>query len=213
MRIVARRTIPTSRPIMFASDPLSTIKFRRDIPVFLNREHMRRIAEVGVRGGDHLQSLLRSEPEELFAVDLWEDDGVLGHNDAKFSQAQIEQCYGKVLELAAKFPCIRVRKGRSIDVAREFADKSLDFVYIDADHSFAGVANDIGGWWPKTRAGGVLAGHDYVLRKNAHGMEFGVVQAVHEFLGRHNLQPFFHCTWPDESPGNWFIRKPIDWRI
>lgn len=41
-----------------------------------------------------------------------------------------------------------------------FADESLDFVFIDADHSFDGVKNDILNWSPKIRKGGFIIGHD-----------------------------------------------------
>lgn len=40
-------------------------------------------------------------------------------------------------------------------------DKSLDLVFIDADHSEEGIRNDIENWLPKVRSGGILAGHDY----------------------------------------------------
>lgn len=39
-------------------------------------------------------------------------------------------------------------------------DGSLDGVFIDADHTEAGVRCDIKAWRPKLRAGGLLAGHD-----------------------------------------------------
>ena len=45
--------------------------------------------------------------------------------------------------------------------ARQVRDESLDFVYIDASHSFDNVMQDILSWTPKLRYGGVLSGHDY----------------------------------------------------
>lgn len=56
-------------------------------------------------------------------------------------------------------------------------DGSLDFVFIDADHSEAAVADDILCWASKVRAGGWLGGHDY----NKHFP--GVVSAVDRAFG------------------------------
>ena len=56
---------------------------------------------------------------------------------------------------------MEVIKGDSADSAAAFADESVDFVFIDADHSYAGISRDITAWLPKVKRGGVLAGHDY----------------------------------------------------
>eukprot|EP00971_Amphidinium_carterae_P067679 1340279-Amphidinium_carterae.1 len=40
-------------------------------------------------------------------------------------------------------------------------DGSLDMVFLDADHTYKGVKQDIELWWRKVRHGGILAGHDY----------------------------------------------------
>ena len=52
-------------------------------------------------------------------------------------------------------------------------DGSLDFVYLDGDHSEAAVAGDIRLWRPLVKPGGILAGHDY-----GHPDFPGVKQAV-----------------------------------
>jgi len=49
----------------------------------------------------------------------------------------------------------------SVEAAAQFNDASVDFVFIDADHSYDAVRADIRAWRPKLRAGGLLAGHDY----------------------------------------------------
>jgi hypothetical protein len=48
----------------------------------------------------------------------------------------------------------------SADAAAYFADRSLDFVFIDASHDFDGVRRDVAAWLPKVRVGGIFAGHD-----------------------------------------------------
>lgn len=69
---------------------------------------------------------------------------------------------------------------KSHAAAPMFEDGSLFFVFIDADHRYEPVAHDIALWKPKVKAGGILAGHDYVADEWP-----GVVQAVDEaFPGR-----------------------------
>ena len=60
--------------------------------------------------------------------------------------------------------------------------KPVDFVYIDAEHSYEAMTNDLALWFPKVRAGGVIAGHDY-------SPEFdGVRRAVNEFASANQLK-------------------------
>ena len=66
----------------------------------------------------------------------------------------------------------------SCDAAKLFDDESLDFVYIDADHSYEAVMKDIMAWASKVRHGGVLGGHDY--SEPSCG---GVKRAVDEIFG------------------------------
>ena len=46
------------------------------------------------------------------------------------------------------------------EAAEGIEDGSLDWVFIDADHSFRGVSEDIANWLPKIRKGGMVIGHD-----------------------------------------------------
>lgn len=63
----------------------------------------------------------------------------------------------------------------SIEASKNFEDKSLDFVFIDASHEYEDVKDDIKHWLPKIKSGGVFAGHDYAP-------SFGVYRAVNEML-------------------------------
>jgi len=49
----------------------------------------------------------------------------------------------------------------SVDAAKEFEDEHFDLVFIDANHTYEFVKEDISAWYPKVRVGGVLAGHDF----------------------------------------------------
>jgi len=64
-------------------------------------------------------------------------------------------------------------RGDSTKTAEQYADSSLDFVFIDADHEYESVLRDLRAWYPKVKPGGTLAGHDY--------HESGPKKAVDEF--------------------------------
>lgn len=55
---------------------------------------------------------------------------------------------------------VTVRAVDAIAAAATYADASLDFVFLDDDHSTAHVLNELAAWWPKIKPGGTLAGHD-----------------------------------------------------
>ena len=68
----------------------------------------------------------------------------------------------------------------STEASNLYADNSLDFVFIDAIHTYKCVKDDIKHWYPKVKKGGILAGHDYCSDWPS------VVQAVDEFILKHN---------------------------
>lgn len=70
---------------------------------------------------------------------------------------------------------VRLIQSDSAEAAACFVPDSLDFVFIDADHSYQGVSRDIAAWRPKVKAGGIVAGHDRI--------QDGVKRAVAEAFG------------------------------
>lgn len=73
-------------------------------------------------------------------------------------------------------------KAKSADVANKFNDGSLDFVYIDGDHQYEAVLQDVGLYYPKVKKGGLVSGHDYGRRWP------GVPIAVNEFCKKNNFK-------------------------
>lgn len=56
---------------------------------------------------------------------------------------------------------VNVVSSDSVSSAKLYEDNSLDFVFIDADHTYESVIRDLGAWYPKIKLGGFIAGHDY----------------------------------------------------
>jgi hypothetical protein len=113
---------------------------------------------------------------ELFCVDSWLGDEGL-RNAGYPSDGQFEQFTNNMQPLAGKY---KVITGDSSESANEFADGSLDFVYIDAEHTFEAVEKDVSSWLPKMKSGGIISGHDYWP---GHAVE----QAVSSVIGRENI--------------------------
>ena len=74
-----------------------------------------------------------------------------------------------------------------------------DVVYIDANHSYQAVRDDIAVWYPRITPGGALCGHDYFKEKHWPGVK----RAVDEFIAREHL---VLTTYADSS---WMVLKPI----
>jgi len=86
--------------------------------------------------------------------------------------AQAEQMFDAMLP---DYPNIVKVKLPSVEAAKLYADHSLDFVYVDADHAYASVVEDINAWKNKVKQGGFIAGHDSYMPE--------VLQAVRDCLG------------------------------
>lgn len=80
---------------------------------------------------------------------------------------------------------VDVHHMKSVTAAKRYANGSLDFVFIDAGHSYEDVFADIKAWYPKVRAGGLIAGHDFVPGHPAGDL---VVKAVLDFFDDANLE-------------------------
>jgi predicted O-methyltransferase YrrM len=80
---------------------------------------------------------------------------------------------------------VRTVVSDSVKAAEQFENNSIDFIFIDGDHSYEGVKRDILAYLPKMKVGGVMAGHDF--------NEFfpGVVRAVDEIFGKGNFSPWY----------------------
>lgn len=141
--------------------------------------------EVGVREGDYSKHIMRSWEGKLHhMVDPWaHQDNNLYKDISNRNQAHQNRLYNKLKTFMQQTYPNRseLHRGYSADVAKTFANASLDFVYLDARHDYEGVKEDLHAWWDKLSVGGVYAGHDFVPDGMINAGAFGVQKAVHEF--------------------------------
>ena len=86
---------------------------------------------------------------------------------------------------------------KSVTAAKWIGQGVLDLVFIDGDHSFEAVRDDLDAWWPTLRPGGTLAGHDYAIYSP------GVVRAVLKFAAKQQAMLFLGLdVWYMQKPSN-----------
>jgi predicted O-methyltransferase YrrM len=164
-------------------------------------------AEIGVFKGQLSAILLRRLPSlKLYMVDSWapteaQPQAYKACDDfhAGLSGEKQERCFRDALE-TVRFAIPHralVMRMDSLKAAARIPDASLDFVFIDGDHSAEGCAADLKAWAPKVKRGGLLCGHDY---DHPIKTKFGVKDAVDEMIQA--------CEWVLElgKDMTWFVR-------
>jgi predicted O-methyltransferase YrrM len=111
-----------------------------------------------------------------------------GVDNFRWSWQQMSKVRKNLEPLEGRLP-IELMCGDSADAAQQFSSMSVDFVFIDTDHSYEGAWRDIQAWLPKMRRGGVIAGHDY--DRNSFP---GVCRAVDEIFANNTLLKFSDWT-------------------
>jgi len=85
--------------------------------------------------------------------------------------------------------------GFSDTTSKLFADKSIDFVFIDANHEYEYVSRDMRAWIPKIKTDGYIGGHDY------DGKHLGINKALEEVFKNNFTRKW--CSWlcaPSQMP-------------
>ncbi len=131
--------------------------------------------EIGVGKGNHAQIIVDTTPlSKIYLIDCWESTD---ENNSYGDQKAQDDSFSFVLNRFKNNNRVSVMKEYSAKAASLFDDASLDFVYIDANHNYEFVKQDIAVWYPKVKVGGIFSGHDYSKNRS----KAGVVKAVDEF--------------------------------
>jgi predicted O-methyltransferase YrrM len=68
----------------------------------------------------------------------------------------------KIMDYFSNDPSVKVIKDSTISFLNSLPDECLDMVYIDADHSYNSVLEDLRLSYHKIKTGGFICGHDYI---------------------------------------------------
>lgn len=172
---------------MLRSSPLSS---RGQFGAFLTERGLTGTAvEIGTHRGEFADALLRTWPVGmLWCVDPWACPP--GYDEqVKFlwggtQQDAFDHCSKHLRKYyAGRFELIRMR---SEDAVSKFHEGTLDFVYVDGDHRYEQVLQDLAWWWSKVKPGGILAGHDFVQPGEGHSWAGQVQKALFKFADRYS---------------------------
>ena len=130
---------------------------RNDLPVLFKELGFKVGAEIGVYRG-HYSEIMCKGGLKLFSIDPW-----IVYSDYKWlrsDQDMMERCYKRAKQRLAHYDCTIIHK-TSMEALKDFKDGSLDFVYIDGNHGFKSVTEDVYEWSKKVKIGGIISGDDY----------------------------------------------------
>ncbi len=144
-------------------------------------------AEIGVWEGKFSDQIcLANEGVQLLCVDPWAP--YAAYREKKNDKERLDSAYRETQARLAPYNCTIVRK-TSTAAARDVADRSLDFIYLDANHEEPFVRDDLAVWAQKVRSSGVVAGHDYGVNPRKSFIQ--VKPAVDAFVQAHGIAPLY----------------------
>jgi hypothetical protein len=117
--------------------------------------------EIGVWRGENALSILKNtDIYLLYLVDPYiEYDGYNINEISSHTNMEENEAHARKILEPYKDSIVWVKE--KAHEASEYLPNDLDFVYIDGNHSKPSIQEDIRDWYPKVRAGGILAGHDF----------------------------------------------------
>lgn len=144
-------------------------------------------AEIGVWEGAFSHQLCASVPGlHLRCVDPWKS--YLEYGDPKNHAKKIAAAYQTAVAKLTPLGC-EIMRMTSLEAAALVPNGSLDFVYVDSNHGYEFVLQDLAAWAPKVRRGGCFSGHDYMERPGKSWIQ--VKSAVDAYTSAHGIAPVY----------------------
>jgi cephalosporin hydroxylase len=157
------------------------------IPSIINKNGYANVIEVGTAFGGHASAILKTTIASLICIDSF----VIYEGGFFDNQIDYDSLYEFTKNRITGPRCslFRGNSKEAFPLVLELSNGGLkfDLVFIDADHSYEAVKEDIAMYSRVIREGGTLSGHDY----NPEGFP-GVCQAVNEFAKENDLKVELH---------------------
>jgi predicted O-methyltransferase YrrM len=165
--------------------PVKLVFKRYDMAGMFSELGFTRGAEIGVDMGHFTEILCMQNPTaKIYAIDSWE--------------GKYESHYENAKKRLAPYNCTLI-KATSMEAVKQFKEGDLDFVYIDANHDYDHVKEDLEAWSKIVRKDGIVSGHDYGHYKYKDKY-LGSKRAIDEYVDKHNRELFlvnrnYQTTW------------------
>lgn len=154
--------------------------------------------EIGVWDGKNLESLLQHCPniKKMYGIDPYKAYGnyLLYRDEAFLAPLRIE-AIERIAKLGDKAELIELP---SAEAVKRFEDESVDFVFIDGNHAFEAVYEDLHIWYKRLKPGGIFSGHDFD--------KISVNDALFKFRRDLKMKSTFTVT----SKQVWWWKKPTN---
>ena len=148
------------------------------------------ILEIGIFRGEFLDYIFNNcNVGSLDGVDLFEGDTCSGDQDGNnLTYYNIGKSYLELSEKYKNTSNVKLFKSDSVAYLQSKPNNYYDIIYIDGDHTYNGVKNDITNAFNKIKNGGYIMGHDYEMNmdKARTVYDFGTKKAVTEFCDNYN---------------------------
>jgi len=154
------------------------------------------VTEIGVAFGDFSQYLINVlKPKKFIAIDtfdLHDIESVWGISTKdKFEGLTHIEWYKKRFEKYIKKNQFEIKRGFSWEAILDFPDNYFDIVYLDAEHTYESVKNDLSAIKSKIKRKGILILNDYTLYDPYLKVPYGVIKAANEFIIHHKCKVIF----------------------
>jgi hypothetical protein len=155
------------------------------------------IAEVGVAYGNFSALLLEVlQPQKFIAIDSFaftEENEPWKQTILKDNRISHIDYYKKRFEKEITDGQVEVQKGLSWDCLAQLPGNSIDYLYLDAGHSYEEILKDIQQVKRVIKDTGIIQFNDYTLFDAFAFVPYGVPKAVHEFLLEENFEVLYLC--------------------
>jgi hypothetical protein len=147
-------------------------------------------AEIGVWKADFSEQVAKAaKPREFHLIDPWKfapsfPKRWYGGAIAS-SQSAMDEIYRRVVARMRPFPGIAIHRQASLEAAATFPDRHFDWIYIDGDHSYRAVKDDLEAWFAKVKPSGVVVADDYDWKDETGALS--VKRAIDEFIRERSL--------------------------
>ena len=143
------------------------------INVFVTQFNWKIGVEIGVNEGLNIFEVAKNnEKLKIYGVDPYkvQEENTLYEkkigevqkfNRKRYDNDSLNMIRRRMLKESLKYSNLKIIIDTSVNASKQFDKESIDFVFIDGDHSYESVKNDIKYWESKVKENGLIMGHDY----------------------------------------------------
>jgi hypothetical protein len=176
---------------MYSCDLTAELKKSLDILYPINPDGVMKCVEIGSfegKGSNLIHTrLCENKDSVLYCIDPFDDEYVKGSSVMAFWNKACDGQYSKFKHNTAHISKIIELKGYSDDMIPKLDDDSMDFCYIDGDHSPEQVYKDIINIYPKMKNNSVVLFDDYLWVHKTVVTKVGVDKFLNEYKGKYEL--------------------------